>query len=127
MIKNKSTAVVSFLMYTLPAIASAQVGDLSNLGLNEFSSNTNLGTNIELISTIARLINIILGFLGVLVIVGILYGGFKRMTAAGNEDQISSGNKIIGAGVVGLVIILAAYAIAAFVINQLVDATGYNG
>lgn len=114
-------------MYALPAIVSAQMGDLSNLGLNEFSSNTNLGTNIELIGTIARLINVILGFLGVLVVVAIVFGGFKRMTAAGNEEQISSGNKIMGAGIIGLVIVLAAYAIAAFVINQLVGATGYNG
>ena len=125
--RNFSATLGSVIMFGLPAIALAQLGNLSNLGLNEFSSNTNLGTNIELISTIARLINIILGFLGVLVVVGIVYGGFKRMTAAGNEEQISSGNKIMGAGIVGLVIVLAAYAITAFVVNQLVEATGYNG
>lgn len=126
--KNKLLYFLGLVIYFLPSLAAAQItGDLSNLGLNEFSNNTNLGTNIELISTIARLINIILGFLGVLVVVGIVIGGFKRMTAAGNEDQISSGNKLMGAGVVGLIIVLSAYAITAFVINQLVQATGYNG
>lgn len=115
--------------YGLPAMVMAQgiTGDLSNLGLNEFSANTNLGTNIELISTVARIINILLGFLGVIAVVLVLLGGFKWMTAAGNEDKIGEAKKLMGAGVVGLVIILAAYAIAAFVINQLVEATGYQG
>ena len=74
----------------------------------------------------ARVVNIMLGFIGIIAVIIILLGGFKWMTAAGNEDQISSGNKIMGAGLVGLVIVLAAYAIAAFVVNQLTDATGYN-
>ena len=126
--KKILATIFSATLCVLPAMVMAQgiTSDLSNLGLNEFETSTNLGTNVALIATIARLINIILGFLGVLVVVGILYGGFKRMTAAGNEDQISSGNKIMGAGIVGLVIVLAAYAIAAFVVNQLTDATGYN-
>ena len=126
--KKILATIFSAALCGLPAMVMAQgiTSDLSNLGLNEFETSTNLGTNVALIATIARLINIILGFLGVLVVVGILYGGFKRMTAAGNEDQISSGNKIRGAGLVGLVIVLAAYAIAAFVVNQLTDATGYN-
>ena len=126
--KKILATIFSATLCGLPAMVMAQgiTSDLSNLGLNEFETSTNLGTNVALIATIARLINIILGFLGVLVVVGILYGGFKRMTAAGNEDQISSGNKIMGAGLVGLVIVLAAYAIAAFVVNQLTDATGYN-
>ncbi|MDP3986127.1 MAG: hypothetical protein Q8P77_01690 [Candidatus Veblenbacteria bacterium] len=119
--------ITGAMLYGLPAAALAQVGDLSNLGLNEFSANTNLGTNIELISSIARIINILLGFLGVIAVILVLLGGFKWMTAAGNEDKISEAKKLMGAGVVGLVIILAAYAIAAFVINQLVEATGYNG
>lgn len=126
--KNKLLYVFSLAVYFLPSLVAAQItGDLSNLGLNGFANNTNLGTNIELISTIARLINIVLGFLGVLVVVGIVIGGFKRMTAAGDEGKIGEGNKLIGAGVVGLVIILAAYAITAFVVNQLIAATGYNG
>jgi len=119
--------IAGAVFYGLPAMALAQLGDFTNLGLNEFAENTNLGTNIALISTIARIINILLGFLGVIAVILVLLGGFKWMTAAGNEDKISEAKKLMGAGVVGLVIILAAYAIAAFVINQLVEATGYNG
>ncbi|HAO81427.1 MAG: hypothetical protein UV57_C0012G0012 [Parcubacteria group bacterium GW2011_GWD2_43_10] len=120
--------VAGALAYGLPAMVMAQgiTSDLSNLGLNEFGNETNLGTNVALIATIARIINILLGFLGVIAVVLVLLGGFKWMTAAGNEDKIGEAKKLMGAGVVGLVIILAAYAIAAFVVNQLASATSYN-
>ncbi len=71
----------------------------------------------------ANIINIILGFLGILAVVLILFGGFKWMTAAGNEDKIAEAKKLLVAGVVGMVIILAAYALAAFVLDAIFRAT----
>lgn len=74
---------------------------------------------------VARIINFALGLLGVIAVVIILYGGFKWMTAAGNEDQVSEAKKLLGAGVIGLVIILGAWAIATFIIDQIyVTTTG---
>jgi hypothetical protein len=46
--------------------------------------------------------------LGVIAVILVLWGGFKWMTAAGNEDGITEAKKLMGAGVIGLVIILAA-------------------
>ncbi|MFW5888708.1 MAG: hypothetical protein ACOCVY_03255, partial [Patescibacteria group bacterium] len=63
------------------------------------------------------------GFLGILAVVIILIGGFKWMTAAGNEDKVGEAKKIIVAGVIGLVIILASWGIATFVLEQLMGAT----
>lgn len=73
---------------------------------------------------IAQIINIALGFLGLIAVVLILIGGFKWMTAGGNEDQVGEAKKWMYSGVVGLLIILASYALANFVINRLVDVTG---
>src|SRR3989339_1193051 len=127
--KKILATIFSAALYGLPAMVMAQgiTDDLSNLGLNEFGNETNLGTNIALIGTIARIIYILLGFLGVLAVILVLWGGFKWMTAAGDEAKIGEAKKLMGAGVIGLVIILAAFAIASFVVNQLTDATGYNG
>ncbi|MFH0856644.1 MAG: pilin [bacterium] len=73
---------------------------------------------------IAQIINIALGFLGLIAVVLILIGGFKWMTAGGNEDQVGEAKKWMYSGVVGLLIILASYALANFVINRLIDVTG---
>ena len=69
--------------------------------------------------TIANIVRIVLGFLGILTVVFILYAGFLWMTSGGNEDKIDSAKKLISAAVVGLVIILASYAIASFVAGNL--------
>lgn len=72
--------------------------------------------------TIENIVKIILGFLGIITIILVLYGGFLWMTSFGEEDKISQAKKIISAGVVGLVLVLAAYAISLFVINSLITA-----
>jgi len=76
----------------------------------------------DLKETIENIIRIILGFLGIITVIIILYGGFIWFSSFGNEDKIAQAKKIISAGVVGLVIVLSAYAIATFVINSLQQA-----
>ena len=74
-------------------------------------------------ATIAAIINVALSFLGIIAVVIILLGGFKWMTAGGGEDKIGEAKKLITAGVIGLVIILASWSIATFVLSQLYIAT----
>jgi len=72
---------------------------------------------------VVDMIKIILGFLGIIATVIILYAGFKWMTSQGNEEEVGAAKKMLTAGVIGLVIILSAYAIASFTISYLVSAT----
>ncbi|MEK7068182.1 MAG: pilin, partial [Patescibacteria group bacterium] len=76
---------------------------------------------------VARIINIALGFLGIIAVGLIIYAGFLWMTAAGNETQIALAKKIMTGAAIGLVIILAAFGIAAFVLRVLLGATGGGG
>ena len=71
----------------------------------------------------ASVINVALGFLGIIAVGLILYAGFKWMTAGGSEDKITEARKLLVASVIGLIIILAAFAIANFVLTQLIMAT----
>jgi len=75
-------------------------------------------------TVIANVINVILGFLGLIAVIIILAGGFKWMTAGGNQDKVDEAKKLITAGIIGLVIILASFGIATFIINSLASATG---
>ena len=65
-----------------------------------------------------RLINFALGFLGVIAVLIIMYGGFKWMTSGGSEDKVAEAKKILVAGVIGLIIILSSWAIATFLISR---------
>ncbi len=74
-------------------------------------------TDIRLI--IANIIRIALGLVGIVLLVIIIYGGFLWMTAAGNEEQIGKAKKTLTNAVIGLIIILSAYAIVLFVMRML--------
>ena len=71
----------------------------------------------------ADIIRILMGFLGIIAVALILWGGFKWMTAGGNDDQAAEGRKWITSGIIGLIIILSAWAIATFVIQQAAEVT----
>src|SRR3989338_6557076 len=67
---------------------------------------------------IVNIIRILLGFLGILAVIIVLYGGFVWMTSGGNAQKIEKAKKILINGLIGLAIILSAYAIVSFVIWQ---------
>lgn len=48
-----------------------------------------------------------------------IYGGVRWMTARGQEEFVTKGKNIIEAGIIGLIIMLGAYAIANFVLDRL--------
>ena len=120
-LRRQAIALTLCLGLILPAVALAQPQD-SNFGLDQLS-NVQLGRN-TLPNTIAIFINVILGFLGIVAFIIILLGGFKWMTSGGDEDKIGEAKKLMGAGVVGMAIVLASWAIASFVIAQLAKGTG---
>ncbi len=70
-----------------------------------------------------QVIKVLLGFLGLIAVVIIMLGGFKWMTAGGNEDQIAEAKNLMVAGAVGLIIILASYGLAGFIVNMAINAT----
>jgi len=124
----KKRLVVSLILSTflfafaiLPAFAQTSL----NTGIN-YGTFTGLGTQ-DLREGIMRIINVLLSFLGIIAIVIMLWGGFVWLTSGGSEEKVGQAKKIITAGIVGLVIIFIAFAIAQFVITQLITATGAGG
>ncbi len=73
---------------------------------------------------VANVINIMLGLLGVMAVVIILLAGFKWMTASGNDDKVSEAKRLMGAGVIGLLIVLSAYAVSIYIMRSYLLATG---
>ncbi len=109
----------------LPEIDDDQGGDAidaQGLGLY-YGNRIGLGTR-SLQDTIASIIRVALSLLGIVAVVIILMGGFKWMTAGGNSDEVDKARQLILNGVIGLAIILSAFAISKFVIESLSTAVG---
>lgn len=113
------------LFAALPVLAQSLLSNTVNGSLG-YATIVGWGTQ-DLRTTIMLVINIIMGFLGIIAIIIVLTGGFKWMTAGGNEEKVAEAKKLIIAGIVGLAIIFAAYSIASFVVQQLATATGNSG
>jgi len=97
-----------------------ETGDI-NFGLT-YGKDTGLGTQ-DVRSMISSVINVALGLLGIVAVVIVIAGGFKWMTAGGNEEKTGEARKLIFAGIIGIAIILSAYALSTFVLTQLYNAT----
>lgn len=108
----------------LPMIASAQSDALNanDLGIDAIQGEIKLGSG-DVRQTAARIINVALGFLGIIAVVIVLLGGFKYMISGGNEEKTADARNLIVSGIIGLAIILSAWAITGFVIGKLITAT----
>lgn len=109
--KKILSALVLAAVLAVPTVAAAQV----NIG--SYGNTFGLGTS-DLQATVIKIVQWVLGFLGLIAVIFILYGGFVWMTAGGNEDKVATAKKVISAAVVGLIIVLLAWAIVTFVVGQ---------
>lgn len=60
---------------------------------------------------VLRIVNFFLGFLGILAVIMVIYGGVTYVTAAGADEAIGNAKKIILYSLVGIIIILLSFAI----------------
>jgi hypothetical protein len=102
--------------------SSDDCGDVFGTGLVATELSTTLGTR-EIQSTVADIINVALGLLGIVTVVIMLIGGFEWMTAGGNEEKVADARKRIFAGIIGLAIIMSSWALTSFVLSNLQQAT----
>ena len=72
----------------------------------------------SLMSNVSMLINVFASVMGFLAIGMIIYGGFMLLTAQGDPARIKRGKDIVLYSVIGLILVVLAYAIVNFVMNS---------
>jgi amino acid transporter len=79
------------------------------------------GTNAEstVMAVIGKTIGAFLSVFGVIFLCLMIYGGYKWMMASGREEEVKSAKDTIRAAIIGLVIVVMAYAITFFVTTAL--------
>lgn len=80
---------------------------------------TNNSTSADFGTVITKVTGWIGGIGGVIVFFYLIYGGFMYMTAAGNPDSAKKGGQIIVNAVIGLIILVLAYAITRGIVSLL--------
>lgn len=116
-------AIGLLLLTTLPlfTIFNAQAAIEYGGKLNTLAGKAgyDTGTTSQLESSIGNVIGYILGFLGVIALIIVIWAGFNWMTAGGNDEKVGKAKKWMINGLIGLGIVILAYSITTFVIGKI--------
>lgn len=92
-------------------------GDILNT-LQIFGANMGLAdTDPRII--VARLIRTAMGFVGIVLLLMILSSGVQFMGSGGDEEKVKGAKRTFFNAIIGVVIMLSAYSIVAFVLRAL--------
>jgi amino acid transporter len=86
---------------------------------NAFKVGSGLNFSLTPGDIAATAIKTILGLLGIIFVVLIVYSGFQWMTAQGNEEKVTKARETISRAIIGLLIVIAAWSITYFVFEAL--------
>jgi len=121
-----SFSLLLFIVFCFAGNASANwLTTVDNGGLKQlgevYGQNKNMPNNLILV--VAQIIRVLLGLLGIIFLALLIWSGFNWMTAGGEEEKVTKAVDTIKRAVIGLIIILASFAIASFVISKIVSST----
>lgn len=123
---KKFLITLSIVAALVPAIAMAD-----SYGIDATAGRAGLKKSVAGGDTVAGVVggvvNIALSMVGIIFFLIIVYAGFTWMIARGNAEQVDKSKGMIEGAVIGLIIIMAAYAITKFVFESLDKAPGAGG
>lgn len=107
----------SFLFFSFNIVLA---DNFNNYGLN----NSNLGAtslfgNADIPTVIANVIKVLMGLSATVMLVIILYAGFSYLTSAGDSKKTKKAFDLIKSSAIGIVIIVTAYSLSQFIINNI--------
>ena len=88
-----------------------------SLTIKEGNLSQALTTTNDAKDFIIRVVNFALGFLGLIAVIIVIYGGVLYVTAAGEEERTQTGKKAIQYATIGLLIVLGSFAFVNTVIR----------
>lgn len=132
-----SLALMFFLtsFSVCPAFAAPKLGDWSQFlkdsadktgGIYKTDYPADENTALTIAKYVATIL-IIAPFLGMMLVIRLVWAGYQWMTAKGNNEKVEEAQKTITHAVVGIVIMIALYIIAYFIIQKLTEISGYKG
>lgn len=105
-------ALMLLSLFILPQVSLATVG-------NGFYMNTPPAgiQNTSLAGIIMNITNYVLGFITIVAVLMLIWGGIQYLTAAGDEAGVEGAKHTITYAIIGLVVVGIAYAIVTVVVN----------
>ena len=124
---KKNIIIIIFLFFFLSPIfghAANLNNAFTDIGpLEKVAGNDGAGYETSAENTVERMISKVittaLTFVGVVFLILAIYAGYNWMTAQGDEEKVTKAKDTLTAAIIGLVIVIAAYAISWYIINAI--------
>jgi len=128
------TIILSVLILNsfTPLVGAGETKPVSNQVLSELGDAAKaIGYSesepaVPFAEALIYIVNVLLGFVGIVFFILLIYGGYLWMNARGNEEQVAKAKKIIQEVVIGLIIILIARLFTEFLLIQFGKAADAN-
>ncbi|MFH1253647.1 MAG: hypothetical protein V1664_04980 [Candidatus Uhrbacteria bacterium] len=112
----------AYILFPLTTKAAYIFGDGltgANTSLTEVGSEAGMAAGDDLPTIVGRGINVFLTILGLFFLVLVVWAGFQYINSKGQAEKTKKAMDMLTNAVIGMVIIIAAYAIANFVLGAL--------
>lgn len=126
--KTLSTLLIMISLLVLPYFVFGQNSGTEEGMLDRLNTVANTGGYVTggdesggLAYVIGLIIQVVLGLLGAIFIILMVYAGYTWMTAAGNEPKIDKAKDMIQTAIIGLVIVLSSWAIWTFIFTSFIS------
>ena len=129
--------LIIFLLLFIPAVALAQLTPEAGIDLRSSTEDFGYGAGYDISDStddpmlgryVALIISTFLSILGLIFVILIIIAGYNWMTAEGDETKVTKAKDTIRRAVIGLIIIVAAYAITYFIFRWIpMGSGGYYG
>lgn len=113
-----SFLLILIFLFPLGVVFAGDYGLEETVSEGNLSDALNTG-DTDIASKVGKLIGVVLSFVGVIFFILVIYGGFLWMTARGDSGQVEKAKDLLYAAAIGLIIVLSAYAITAFIGTQI--------
>lgn len=87
---------------------------------SDFFAKSGIAGSSSLSELMLKIIQLLLTFAGIIGVLILVVGGFWYLTSAGNDEQAEKGKKAIMNAIIGLVVVILAYAIVTVISSTLI-------
>lgn len=115
-IRNGIAALATTALYGASVVMAQGTGFLNTTD-NPGKVSAATGGQTSFRALLLVIVDYFLGFLGLIAVLMIIYGGVQMVTSQGNPEAVNKGKKIITYAGIGIVIILLSFAIVSTILG----------
>ncbi len=126
-LRKKILSLSGLLGLWLIRVPLAHAQNFGSQHLQTVGDTAHITSSTTLPVLIGNLVRTFIGLLGIIFLVLLIYAGYLWLTAQGDDKKVTHSKDMLKNAVIGLVIITAAYGIASFIINAVINVNAPAG